>query len=231
LIVSYGNRVWLGSVASMLISRLAQLLMAPLSTVEDLGLYTVATTVSDVPLILALAVAGALFGVNSAVRDATQIALTSRLTLLVSLAGCGVLAAASPLLIAPVFGPEFDAAVVPTLMLLFSAVLCVPGLMAATGLGAWGRPGLRSLGLAVTLAANLAVFVLLVPRTGVIGACWTSIVSNVVMTGYMVGVASRVMGVPVRDFVLVRGKDVARVWHEAVSLVARVRRRSTPASS
>jgi O-antigen/teichoic acid export membrane protein len=117
LIVSYGNRVWLGSVASMLLSRLAQLLMVPLSSAEDLGLYSVATAVSDVPLIVALAVAGALFGVNSAARDAAQIALTSRLTLLVSVAGCGVLAVTSPWWIAPLFGPEFRAAVVPTLIL------------------------------------------------------------------------------------------------------------------
>jgi hypothetical protein len=47
------------------------------------------------------------------------------------------------------------------------------------------------------------------------------------MTGYMVGVASRVMGVPVRDFLVLRGSDVARVRHEAVRVVARVRRRST----
>jgi O-antigen/teichoic acid export membrane protein len=225
LIVSYGNRVWLGSVASMLLSRLAQLLMVPLSSAEDLGLYSVATAVSDVPLIVALAVAGALFGVNSAARDAAQIALTSRLTLLVSVAGCGVLAVTSPWWIAPLFGPEFRAAVVPTLMLLFSAVLCVPGLMAATGIGAWGRPGLRSLGLVITLAANLGTFVLLVPRTGVIGACWTSIVSNIVMSGYMVVVAARVMRMPIGDFVVIRGADVARAWHEGVRLLSRLRPR------
>ena len=131
----------------------------------------------------------------------------------------------SPWWIGPLFGSEFDGAVVPTLMLLFSAVLCVPGLMAATGIGAWGRPGLRSLGLGITLAANLAAFVLLVPRTGVIGACWTSIVSNIVMSGYMVVVAARVMRVPVGDFVFVRRSDVVRAWHEGTALLVRLRRR------
>ena len=65
VLLSFGSKIWLGSVASMLLSRASQLLMAPLSSVEDLGLYSVATTVSDVPLIVALAIAGALFGVNS----------------------------------------------------------------------------------------------------------------------------------------------------------------------
>lgn len=225
LLLSYGNRVWLGSVASMLLSRLAQLLMAPLSSVEDLGLYSVATTVSDLPLIVALAIAGALFGVNSATPDAAQTALTSRLTLLVSALGCIVLGVTVPWWITPLFGPEFRGAVVPTLMLLFSAVLCVPGLMAATGIGAWGRPGLRSLGLAITLVINLAVFVLLVPRFGVLGACWTSIASNVVMTAYMTLVAARVMGLPAGDFLLVRADDVRRAWREGAQLTARILRR------
>jgi O-antigen/teichoic acid export membrane protein len=220
--LSFGNKVWLGSVASMLLSRVSQILMAPLSSVEDLGLYSVATTVSDVPLIVALAIAGALFGVNSAERNAAEVTATTRLTLLVSAAGCAVIGATAPWWIAPLFGHEFDAAVVPTLMLLASAVLCVPSLMAATGLGAWGRPGLRSLGLAVTLVVNLVAFVLLVPQFGVIGACWTSILSNVVMTSYMTVVASRVMAVPLRDFLLVRSTDMVRAWQEGARLVARM---------
>lgn len=225
VLLSFGNKVWLGSVASMLLSRVSQILMAPLSSVEDLGLYSVASTVSDLPLIVALAIAGALFGVNSAGRDAAQLTLTARLTSLVSLAGCVVMGATAPLWIAPLFGHEFGAAVVPTLMLLASAVLCVPSLMAATGLGAWGRPGLRSAGLAITLVFNLVAFVVLVPLFGVIGACWTSVLSNVVMTSYMTIVASRVMGVPCADFLVVRRSDVVRAWQEGVRLVSAVLRR------
>lgn len=225
LLVTYGNKVWLGSVASMLLARIGQLLIAPLSSVDDLGLYSVASTISDMPLIVALGIAGALFGVNSMERDAGKVILVSRLTLLVSVAGCVALAAVVPWLVGPLFGAGFAGAVIPTIMLTGSAVLCVPGLMAATGLGAWGRPGLRSLGLAVTLVVNIGALVLLVPPLGVIGACWTSIISNVVMTGYMAVVAGRVMEVSPWDFLLVRGSDVARAWAEGTRLVTRVLRR------
>jgi O-antigen/teichoic acid export membrane protein len=224
-IVSYGNKVWLGSVASMLLSRMAQLLIAPLSSVEDLGIYSVATTISDLPLVVALAIAGALFGINSASRDAGKVTLTSRLTLLVSVVGCAVLGVTAPLWITPLFGAEFAVALVPTLMLLLSAVLCVPGLMAATAIGAWGKPGSRSLGLAVTLVVNVVLLVALVPVTGVIGACWTSIASNVVLTGYMIIVGARALEVPARDFVAIRPSDLAFAWAEGVTLVARLRRR------
>lgn len=222
-IVSFGSKVWLGSVASMLLSRAAQLLMTPLSSVEDLGLYSVATTISDLPLVVALAIQGALFGVNSKARDAEQITATSRLTLLVAVVGCVVMGATLPFWITPLFGREFAPALVPTLMLLASALLCIPGLMASTGLSAWGRPGLRSLGLTVTLVANVATFVLLVPRLGVYGACWTSLVSNVVMSGFMIIACRRTLHVPATSFFLIRGSDVRRAWAEGMGVLRRIR--------
>ena len=60
---------------------------------------------------------------------------------------------------------------------------------------------------------------------GAIGASWTSIISNVVMTTFMCVAASRVMRVPVRDFVLVRPDDVARIYREVRILTVRILRR------
>jgi O-antigen/teichoic acid export membrane protein len=222
-LLSFGSRTWFGAVASMLLARIGQILMVPLSNVHELGLYSVASTISDLPLIVALAIQGTLYGVNSKERDPRQLTVTARLTLLVGFLGCLALGLTLPLWIGPLFGAEFGAATVPTLMLMASAVICIPGLMAATGISAWGRPGLRSIGLGVTLVLNVAVFVLLVPPLGVYGACWTSIVSNVALTGFMVLAASRVMGVPMRDFLLVRRVDVALLWRESRRMVGRLR--------
>jgi O-antigen/teichoic acid export membrane protein len=221
LLLSYGGRVWFGSVASMLLARVGQLLMAPLSTVEDLGLYSVAITISDVPLIVALAIAGALHGVNSKSNDSTQVTTTARVTVLVGFVGCALLGGSLPLWITPLFGEEFGAAIVPTLMLLLAALICIPGLMAASGIAAWGRPGRRSIGLGVTLVINIGVFVILVPAFGVMGACWTSIASNVVLTSFMVVVASRLLNEPVHSFFLVRVSDVKLAWREGTQLVQR----------
>jgi O-antigen/teichoic acid export membrane protein len=221
LLLFYGGRVWLGAVASMLLARVGSLLMAPLSTVEDLGLYSVATTISDLPLIIASAIAGALHGVNSKFKNSTQVTTAARVTLLVGFAGCAVLGSTLPLWIRPLFGEEFGAAIVPTLLLLLSALICIPGLMAGSGIAAWGRPGRRSVGLGITLVSNVAVFVVLVPAFGVIGACWTSIISNVIMTSFMVVGASRLMSEPVSSFLRVRASDVTLAWREGTQLVQR----------
>lgn len=227
-VLSYGSRVWLGSVASMLLSRLDQLFMAPLSSVQELGLYSVAVTVADVPLIVVLAISGALTGVNSRSNDPNQVTSAARMTLLLGAIGCGGLAAVAPFLVPILFGFEFVDSTLPTIMLIVSALVCIPGLMASAGISARGRPGLRSIGLAVTLVANLSCFVVLVPTFGALGGAVTSIISNIVLSTYMVVIASRLMKAPVRDFILVRRTDMAQAWNEANTLVRRLRRRGSP---
>lgn len=230
-VVSYGSRVWLGSIASMVLSRLDQLLMTPLSSVEQLGYYSVAVTIADVPLIVVLAIAGAVTGVNSRSNDPQQITDSARLTVILGLLGCGALAAVAPLMIPILFGAEFGPSTLPTVMLIASAFLCIPGLMASAGLSSHGRPGLRSVGLLVTLVVNVGCFVILVPVFGAPGAATTSLLSNVVLTTYMVVAASRVMGVPVRDFVVLRRSDFVRVWGEVRSLPTRLGARRRARSS
>jgi O-antigen/teichoic acid export membrane protein len=226
-IMGYGSKVWLGSIASMLLDRITPLIMAPLSSVEDLGLFTVANTISDVPLIVALAIQGALFGVNSRTADATKLTTTARLTTLAAICGCIPIGATLPFWIGPLFGTQFQAATVPTLILLVSSISCVPGLMASGGLSAWGRPGLRSVGLAIAFGITLISLVVLVPLLGVYGAAITNLISNSVFTITMVKLASNVIGVPATDFFairkadFVRGKDEANALFTALSKIVR----------
>lgn len=225
-LISYGRRIWLGAVASMLLARVGQILMAPLSSIEDLGLYSVAITISDVPLIVALAISGALHGVNSRSNDAGQVTLTSRLTLVLALLGCIILGATLPVWIGPLFGEAFSSATLPTLMLLASSLICIPGLIAATGISVWGRPGQHSIGLGIALIVNLSIFVVLVPLFGVIGACWAGIAGNIVFSCYLVTSASRVMQVAFGDFLVIRRSDVDLVWRECVRLLRKGTRRN-----
>ncbi len=211
-VFAYGLRVWWGSVASMTLSRLAPLIMVPLSTAYDLGLYTVATTISDLPLIVALAVQGALFGVGSRDRNAARVTDTARLTALLAIAGSTAIALTLPWWLVPLFGADFSGALGPTILLLASACLCVPGLMAAGGLSSFGRPELRSAGLLLTLIVYLLAFVLLVPLYGVWGAAWTSVIGNIVMSSFMIAKASRVLEVSPWRFVAITWADVRRTW-------------------
>jgi O-antigen/teichoic acid export membrane protein len=221
-LVAYGGRTWFGSVASMLVAKTDQVLMTPLSSVRDLGLYSVATAVTDVPVLFALAVSNALHGVNSRSSNPPQLAQATRVTLLLGLVVSAVLGGTAPWWIAPLFGAEFQDAVVPTLLLCVSAVLYIPGPMAGAGLASSGRPGLRSSVFAATFVVNIVTFVLLVPHAGVVGACWASIISAAVQTGLMVLAASRVLGLAVHQFVVPRPADVVLLWREGLRLVQRL---------
>ncbi|MCZ2830858.1 oligosaccharide flippase family protein [Modestobacter sp. VKM Ac-2986] len=213
-LVAYGGRTWFGSVASMLVAKTDQVLMTPLSSVRDLGLYSVATAVTDVPVLFALAVSNALHGVNSRSSNPPQLARATRVTLLLGLVVSVAIGATAPWWIAPLFGAEFQDAVVPTLLLCVAAVLYIPGPMAGAGLASSGRPGLRSSVYACTFAVNVTAFVLLVPHAGVVGACWASIISAAVQTGLMVLAASRVLGLAVHHFVVPKSADVTLLWRE-----------------
>jgi len=232
-LLTLGSRIWIGAVASMLLARIGQILFVPLSNVAELGLYTVAITVSDVPLVVALGIRDALYGVSSRRADAGQLATTARVTTLVGAAGCLVIGATLPLWIDLAFGSGFRAALWPSWILLLCAVVNIPGFLAAAGLGAWGRPGTRSVGLLLTLAVNLPLFILLVPTTGAVGGALAGLASSTVSTVFMVVAASRVIGIPAHAFFLPTMRDVRFLAGEASRLSEKIARRGqkTPDAS
>lgn len=217
-LVTYGSKTWFGSVASMLVAKTDQVLMVPLSSVRDLGLYSVATAVTDVPILFGMAVAGALHGVNSRSSNPSQLAQATRITLLLGLVGSVALGVTAPWWVVPLFGADFEDAVLPTMLLFVAAVLYIPGPLAGAGLASSNRSGLRSIVFAGTFAVNVVAFVLLVPRFGVLGACWTAIMSGALQTTAMVVAVSRVLGVPAHNFLVPRGVDVVVIWREGLAL-------------
>lgn len=213
-VVAFGSRTWLGSVASMATGRVAQLLTAPLAGTTQLGLLVVAITISDVLFILVTAVRDALFGVSARVDDREQLMAISRSATLVGAVGALAIGVTVPLWIGPVFGEQFTAATAPTWWLLLAAVANVPGLMAGAGLGAWGRPGLRSASFVVALVVLLAGFVLLVPTSGAVGAGIAAVASGTAMSVFAVAAAARLSGAPASAFVVPRRSDVVALGAE-----------------
>jgi O-antigen/teichoic acid export membrane protein len=207
-LAGYGGRVWLGSVASMLLARLGQVMFLPLSNVSQLALYVVAMTVADVPIIASLAVRDALFSVNSKVPDARSFSATCRVTVLVGMAGTIVIGSTLPWWIGVVFGGGFEEAVPLTWALLLCSVLNIPGFLVAAGLGAWGRPGLRSLGLTIALVIDIGLFVVLVPAHGALGAAAANLASSFCGSLFMLICASRIIGLPITTFFVPRLDDI-----------------------
>lgn len=228
-LLRYGMRTWFGAVAGMLLARTAQVLMVPLASVEDLGLWTVAVMISDVPIMLAMSAAYALQGVNSKTNDAEQVAKTCRTVLLATGIACLGLGATLPLWLRPVFGADFAGALLPTVVLLVAALVAAPGFVAAAGLASVNRPGLRSMGFFTTFVVNLVLFVVLVPRLGIMGAAVAALVSNLWMSAYFLARTSTIMGVRPGRFVRVTKDDLQALVLFARSVLARVVRRGRPA--
>ncbi|MEH3075704.1 MAG: oligosaccharide flippase family protein [Quadrisphaera sp.] len=224
-VLSFGSSTWLGAVASMATGRVAQLMTTPLSDATQLGLLVVAITISDVLFILITAVRDTLFGVNARFDDREQLMAISRSALLVGALGALVLGATVPLWIGPVFGAQFAPATEPTWWLLIAAVTNIPGLMAGAGLGAWGRPGLRSASFVVALVVLVGAFLLLVPTMGAVGAGLAAIASGTAMSVFAVVLAARVNRSSPWAFVVPRGSDVVALGHEGARLVRAVRAR------
>lgn len=224
-LLSFGSKIWLGAVASMLLGRLSQLLVTPLSDVTQLGLLVVAITISDVPFIVATAVRDVVFGTESAEADSSRLATTSRIATLIALLGSLVLGGTLPFWIGALFGDGFEAAIIPTWLLLASAIVGVPGLIAGAGLGSAGRPGLRSAVLIVALISNLIGMVLLVPPFGAIGAASAGLASTVLSTVLGVIMVSRLLHLSPSQMLMPTRSDVALIVSEARLLLSRFGRR------
>lgn len=176
---SYAARVWIGSLAGILLMRLDQLLMTPLSSVRELGLYTVAASISEVALFFNGAVTGVVFASEADKADPKRVARISRISTIVTTLTSMVIGAnifwALPLF----FGVDFADAIPSTLILLLAVVLGNPGSVAGASLSGLGHPGLRSTAITFGLIANTTLLVCLVPTLGSVGAALATLAGNV----------------------------------------------------
>jgi O-antigen/teichoic acid export membrane protein len=199
-IASYGPRVWVGSLSGILMFRLDQVLMVPLSNAGQLGLYVVAVTIGEAPLVISRAVRDVMLAKDSREPSFDLLTRAARLAFYMC-AGlvAGVLASmvwAVPLL----FGDEFVGVYPSLTVILIGVLLGVPGSVAGSGLMARNRAGVRSWCLVAAAIVNVCLVLLLVPEWGALGAATATLVGNVI-AGFGALVAMHVMfGVPFWSF-------------------------------
>ena len=225
VLLGFGVRAWLGSVATVVLGRLSQLLITPLSDVAQLGLFIVAVTISDIPWIVTQTVRDVAFGSNSVDLDTERLTATSRVATLVAFLGSLVIGVTLPLWIGIVFGHGFSAAIPTTWLLLICSVLAVPGLIAGAGLDSAGRPGIKSVTLFSSLLVNAVGLVVLVPLLGALGAALASFISVLLSTVVVLVAGARILKIPASAFLIPRREDVAVLASAVRSIV----RRLTPA--
>lgn len=179
----FGGRVWFGSLAGILLSRVAQILVVPLSNATELGLFVIAVSIAELVLVFNNAVRDVYFAEEARGPDMRRVAAGARSSTLVTIGLAGAVALASIWGIPLLFGSEFEPALLPTWLLLLAIVLGNPGSLAGAGLSAMGKPHLRSWSLLVALVANVVTLFLLVPPMGAVGAAVATAVGNVIAAG------------------------------------------------
>lgn len=210
-ILSYGMRVWVGALAGMLLMRIDQSLLTPLSDAVQTGLYVVAVSISELPLVLTSAVRDVTFVSEASRSDDRRLAATARVTTLVSAGAALVLGATLPWWLPALFGSDFSGSVLVAQILLLAVVMGQPGSIAGSALSARGRPGARSISMVIACVLNIVVLVLLVPTLGAVGAAIATLVGNVIAGGLNIVLVHRFFGIPARSFLGVRRSDAALV--------------------
>ncbi|WP_173922493.1 oligosaccharide flippase family protein [Agromyces sp. Marseille-P2726] len=223
-LVAFGGRVWIGSLAGILLSRVDQTLMVPFAGAYALGIYTVAVTVSEIALVFNAAVRDVTFSLESARQDQSRLEAATRVSTLITLAAAIGVGLLSIWAIPFFFGGEFSEAVVVVFVLLIGLVLGNPGSVSGAGLRARGRPGLASWSLVIGMTVNLLALVLWVPDHGAIGAAWATTAGSIAAGGMNVFWLRTRFGVPVRNLLLFRRADPAELLRTGTRLRRMARR-------
>lgn len=190
----YGLHVWVGSLSGIVLSRLDQILMTPLSGVYELGLYAAAVNLADLLLIGQSAIGQVLFSVDARERNDERMYLGSRLSVLASLLLAVVVGVPAVLWVRLLFGADFEPAVNAVVLLLLAHLVGAAGSIAGTATSARGRPGLRSIAIMAAAVVNVALLVWMVPALGATGAAIATLCGSAVGTVLNIYFARRYFG-------------------------------------
>jgi O-antigen/teichoic acid export membrane protein len=222
-LVSYGARVWTGALSGMILARIDQTLMVPLAGERELGLYVVAVSLSELPLVINLAVRDVSFATQAAEARTERLARAARLSSSICMCAAILLGMALPFSVDWLLGPGFRDGLPAMFVLLFAVAIGTPGSIAGAGLAAAGRPGLRSASLAVACVVNVALIFVLVPLYGALGAAVATLAGNLVSSNLNIVAMRRITGIRGRSFYGLRRGDLAALGSSVRSLVARRR--------
>lgn len=171
--ISFGLRLWIGSLARFLNFRTDQILMGFLTTEAALGFYAVAVNVSEVLLYLPSSAATALLPViarTEPVRRGEETLRAFRSVLFVTGAGVAGAALLGPIVLPAVFGDAFDESIIPFLWLLPGTFGFAASAVFSNSLVGSSSPGLSSLGPLISLSVGFALDVVLIPQDAATGA-------------------------------------------------------------
>lgn len=207
-VFAFGASIWIGAASGYLLTRIDQLLMVPLSGVTQLGLYAVAVSISEAVLVVNTGLREVIFSAEASQRDPARVSAATRVSNLVVIVLSCAAAAATPFVIAPLFGQEFDGAIPMVMVLLAATTIGNPGSVSGMALAAWGRPGVRSASIVIALMVNVVSIILLVPQLGGLGAAIATLLGNATAMVLILVAMRKYYQIPARDFITITRADI-----------------------
>jgi O-antigen/teichoic acid export membrane protein len=229
-LIRYGLEVYPGSLAGFFSYRVDAYLIAFLiaNPSEALGYYSMAVGLAEMIFLFPRAVSNVFFpqvAASSQEDSNRQVALVSRVTLLVSGMFAFLLVPAAAVMILLVL-PAFVPSIAPLLVLLPGVVALSAAGVVSGYLTGIGRPGITSVISLISLAVNIVANLILIPKFGIVGASAASLVSYTLSTLMLTAIAARLSGTPVAAFWIPRISDVRFAASTGVSLLRRMRNAS-----
>lgn len=207
-LLSSSSRSWAGDVVNVMNGRLDQAMMAPLTTATQLGLYSVAVTLAELPIQLAEAVRAIAFAESNSRDSAAIIARATRLLLALLVVLAVLLGVISHLAVPLVFGQEFSEARGMVWVLLVGTVPLAGSSVVGSGLMTLNRQGQQAVAQLTGLVLAVGGILVLVPLMGGMGAAVVSVAVYTLVFGLLVFRFSRASGIPARACLILQGGDV-----------------------
>jgi O-antigen/teichoic acid export membrane protein len=188
-IAAYGLRGQVGGIMSQLNLRLDFVLLSAFAGPAVLGVYAVASKFAELVRILGMALTYVFYPKFANQGPSRAVATAERLMPkagMLTVAGLVPLWLLAGILIPAFYGADFDAAVLPTRIILLGLALDgVAGVVSGFLYGV-GRPGLNSCAMAAGLVVTVVLDVILIPRYEETGAAIASAVAYTVTTAALI---------------------------------------------
>jgi O-antigen/teichoic acid export membrane protein len=218
---AFGSLSYLSLLLDLVTVRLDIILLNAMASTPAAGVYSVAVAVgarlASIPQIVAYVV----FHRTSA-RELGSGARTAQILRLATLAllGGGIVGGVlGSALIVPLYGPEFAAAV--SALWVMIPAMGIWGLyrLLASDVEGRGRPGLVSMSSLMATMTIVALDLAWIPKHGILGAAWASLVAYSVAFAVVAFQFCRVTGMSFRDAYLYRPDDLGALLRLASRLV------------
>ena len=200
-LVAYGVKVHVGEILFSLRQRLDQAVISLWLPAADLGLYVVALTVANGPLILVHTLANVAFPkISQQETVSCKIVVFGRylrFSMAIAVATIGTLMVLIPWLVPLLFGRPFAPAVPIAGVLLLGTAPLAAKLMFQQALKAWDRSLVISRAELIGLVTAAGLIAVLMPPFGLEGAAWSVVLSQVVTAGVMAVSLKRDLGLPI----------------------------------